>query len=850
MPTSVIASVVGALVAGGAAAIGAPALLATVAGAAATFGVSTLFRSTLAKDGAALQTPARSVTVSGRSSNSAWQVIYGEVRAGGVISYMETTNNNQFLHMVITLACHEVQDITEIYFNEELIPLDGSGNATGKYAGYVHVEKNYGTDSQTAFAGLVAGSAGKWTSNDRQRGHAGIYVRLAWNSDKFPQGLPNITAVVQGRKVYDPRSATTAYSSNAALCIADYLTNSKFGYGAVYADEIDETFLTAAANVCDEAVALAGGGTENRYECHGMFSVDLTPEQIMGELLTSLNGSAVYVGGKWRILAAAYQTPTVTLNLDGAGSVLTGPVQFTTRQSRRNLANGVKGQYISPANKWQPTDFPAVASATYLAEDNSERIWRDITLNFTKSAACAQRIAKTVLERNRRQIEVRLQCNLDAYQVITGDTVMVNSTRYGWSAKVFEVMESSLSFDETVGVSLLLREIDSGVYSWSSTEEEAEYVAATTSLPDPFTVGMPGNPGFAEELYETTGSAGVKSRLIVSWSPPSDQFVEEGGWYQLEYMPSGGSTWTVVTNIRANAFSINDAPIGQYDFRVKSINVLNVESSYATGTYNIAGLSALPSAVQNFAVRPSTGYAHLTWTLHADLDVRIGGEIEVRHTSIGSLGGVNWSDSSLIDAYNGGAVTGVGPLIRGYYIARAKDSTGNYQSSLSTFYADEALITGFTTVKSTVEGPTYTGSKVNLTLTSSILQMTNPGSLTATYYFPATPFYVDCGSVAVRRYEADLYVLRFDTSDLIDSRAAVDTWPSVDGGGVERGNVQVYAQITNDNPASSPTWSAWTPFSVAEFSARAARYKLEYVTESATWNIGVTDANVHIKVPS
>jgi hypothetical protein len=574
----------------------------------------------------------------------------------------------------------------------------------------------------------------------------------------------------------------------------------------------------------------------------------------MGELLTSINGSAVPVGGKWRILPAVYRTPTVTLEIDESGSSVRGPVQFATRQSRRNLWNGVKGQYFSPNNKWQATDFPPVASSTYQTEDDNERIWRDITLPFTKSASMAQRIAKILLLRNRRQIEVTLACNLSAYQVATGDTVMVNSTRYGWDSKVFEVMNTSLEVSESqLGVNLTLREIDSAVYDWSTSEEEDEFATEETTLPDPFTVGMPGTPSFEEELYETSGSAGVKSRLIITWSAPADQFVEHGGHYQLEYKASADSIWTIAPNLRANEYTINDAQPGEFDFRVKSISVIGVESAYTITSYVISGLMALPTGVNSFAVRPSNGYAHFTWALHDDLDVRIGGVIEIRHVTSG--GGL-WSDSALIDRYDGGQVTGVGPLVQGYYLARARDSSDNYSSATATFIADEALITGYTTVASVVEATTFPGSKVNLTVTANVLQISDTTSHNAVYYFPNSTtgspgYYIDCGSVAVRRYEADLALTRFDAGDLIDSRGLVDTWASVDGGIVDVGEARLYAQLTSNHPGSAAGWrTEWIPFTVADFNARAARFKLEFETESDTWNVGVTDLNVHIKRPT
>ena len=65
---------------------------------------------------------------------------------------------------------------------------------------YAWVYKHLGTTDQTADADLVAESD-DWNANDRLRGIAYVYVRLAWNSQIFPEGLENISAIVKGKKV-------------------------------------------------------------------------------------------------------------------------------------------------------------------------------------------------------------------------------------------------------------------------------------------------------------------------------------------------------------------------------------------------------------------------------------------------------------------------------------------------------------------------------------------------------------------------------------------------------------------------------------------------------------------------
>ena len=53
-----------------------------------------------------------------------------------------------------------------------------------------------------------------------------------------------------GKKLFDPRDDTTAWSDNPALCVRDYLTNSDYGLGEAAAN-IDDDQVEIAADVCD-----------------------------------------------------------------------------------------------------------------------------------------------------------------------------------------------------------------------------------------------------------------------------------------------------------------------------------------------------------------------------------------------------------------------------------------------------------------------------------------------------------------------------------------------------------------------------------------------------------------------
>lgn len=182
------------------------------------------------------------------------EMVYGEVRKSGGLALITSTNSNEYLHMVIMLASHEVAEIGEIFINDVSITddmLNGSGVVTsGRYANLVRIKKHLGTDTQTADTDLVS-EVPQWTTNHRLRGIAYMYVRIKWDRDKFPGGIPNFSAWVKGKKVYDARDTLTKWTPNVALIARDYLADTRFGLQVGTADIAN---TDDAANDCEEFV--------------------------------------------------------------------------------------------------------------------------------------------------------------------------------------------------------------------------------------------------------------------------------------------------------------------------------------------------------------------------------------------------------------------------------------------------------------------------------------------------------------------------------------------------------------------------------------------------------------------
>ncbi len=542
------------------------------------------------------------------------RVIYGQTRVSGPLLFAHVSGPaNEYLHLVIALAGHQCEEIGDIYFNDEIVPLDGGGNATGTFAGLARVTKHLGAVDQIADADLVAETAGKWTAAHRLRGICYLAVRLKFDENKWVGGIPNVSAVVKGRAVYDPRDAGTRWTDNPALCVRDYLVNTAFGM-AVDASEIDEDSFIAAANACDEAVELAEGGTEPRYTCNGSFDLAAQPATVIEKMVASMVGMLVYVGGEWVCHAGVHRDPTVTLDEND----LRGPISLDTELSMRETCNRVRGTFVSVEEKYTPVDAIPVVNGTYLAQDGGLEIWRDMELPFTTSHPMAQRIFKIELEQSRQGMTLRKPCKLTALRVRAGDVVMVNNARWAFAGKQFVVLGLKIAVDNmAIGVDLVLRETAAGIWDWNSGLETTYDLSPNTSFNNTRTAPMATGVVLSTSNFRQKDGT-IFPRLKVVWNLPADIMVQLGGYTHIEYKKTGDATWLVwTTTLRGSAVEdyITDVQSGQsYDVRVRHqtrYGALSADWTNATGT--VSNDTEAPSVPAALDATPSPGSITVDW---------------------------------------------------------------------------------------------------------------------------------------------------------------------------------------------------------------------------------------------
>lgn len=258
MPAAAALILTAAMTAGGAYLAGA-SLMAAIAWGAASLALSAASTLLTPKPkGSNFSAIANVRTQNFRQPITARNRIYGEIRTAGPLTFVESTAvNNTRLHMIVTLAGHQCQEIGTVYFNDDAIHpemLDANGMViSGKYASWVRIRKHLGQPGQVADPLLVA-EVPDVDSNFIGAGVTYLYVRLDFDANIFPNGVPNISAQVKGALCFDPRTGTSYWNPNPALAWNDYMVNNYIGMGADQIQEIDGDYLEAAANACEEMI--------------------------------------------------------------------------------------------------------------------------------------------------------------------------------------------------------------------------------------------------------------------------------------------------------------------------------------------------------------------------------------------------------------------------------------------------------------------------------------------------------------------------------------------------------------------------------------------------------------------
>ena len=541
------------------------------------------------------------------------KIVYGTALVSGPVSFLGATGiKNRDLYHSVVLAGHEVNAITDIHFDNEVITnvqINGSGNVTvGRFGPVngntvVKVNKHLGESGQTADADLVAAFT-SYTNSHKGTGLAYIVTKWTlWDDTQelWDKYMPtNIMAVVEGKKVYNNLTGTTAFSDNPVWCLIDYMRDTNYGMGIDTAS-IDFDAADVAAAICDATVAVPGG-TEKRYTANGVLLATDSHKTNINKLLSAMNGMLSYTNGVFVIRAGAYEAPTVSLN----ESHLQGAVSVKTALERSDRFNTVTGTFVDPSSRYKAMEFPQVQLSSALTRDNNEVLKKEIQLSLTNSSYMAQRLGYKLCLQSFLQQVITFPTNLAGIQVAVGSRVNVTLSDFGWTDKIFLCIGWTFSDSGDGGVNLILREDASTAYAdpavgdYDQTTITQRDLSVSRGVTAPTALAAFGSQGSIEVTWSNPANMSNVLTIEVWASPTSNaaQIQKIGETVSTQFIHDASNPvdpiFGEVTRyywVRSRAYSAGDSSAAISDFYPNNL----VSTISATSQTPSISITASPS---------------------------------------------------------------------------------------------------------------------------------------------------------------------------------------------------------------------------------------------------------------
>lgn len=400
--------------------------------------------------------------------------------------------------LVIALADHRCEALSGFYIGDAYYAFGGNG-LQADFNSQLEIHWHDGQADQTA-DDLLTSYSGRWTSADRLSGVA--YVVVAYKADDpkatapiWSTGRPNFLWLVKGARLYDPRKDSTIdggsgvhrwndpstweWSDNAALARYAYVrgfyvgdqvsTPSALMIGRGLSEqESPGARIIAAANICDELVALKAGGSEKRYRANGVLRAGEPFIAIEEMFAASMAGIIVQRDGGVEIEPGVAKSAVATIT---DGDLIIGePIHLDSFISQNDRVNTVTPRFTDPAQIWRDTAAPVRRSSADIIADGG-LYERSISLSMVTTHTQAQRCGEIERRLARKEHRGSIVLGPRFSYLEDGDWISWQSDRYfGGETKTFRVEAINIGADYRT--SLVMREISASVYAWTASADE------------------------------------------------------------------------------------------------------------------------------------------------------------------------------------------------------------------------------------------------------------------------------------------------------------------------------------------------------------------------------------------
>lgn len=526
--------------------------------------------------------PKDAVKIPREGSDNPVPVVYGKALVGGVkvhkwVSDIPSGMKRGYLHIIVSWCVGEIDGIEKVYFDDKNA-LDPDFKRDNQYMW--ERWDSFGAENATAIPEAVS-NIENWTTNHRGQGVAHSYFRFRMDEDReMWRGEPQIKAVIRGRKIYDPRTETTAWTDNPAICLLDFLKSTRYGKGLLDSRINTQSFIDAA-NFCDQgttqeittteyisdedptAPPIAVTSTTTVTKKRFTLNIAVVPQDgitnAVNDIRRNFRASLPQGNGVIRLAIEKDEDPVFSFTDDD----IEGDVDFQAG-SKQDRFNQVVVQFPN-ANKDYEKDevsYPPMDSQEYIdafTADNEVPLEQSFEFDGITNTGEALQMAEVIFKRSRVNGQVAFtSANPTAILLEPTDIIEVTNSTLGWVNKEFRVTNVEPAEDGTVNIGA--SEYNPAVYPWNGAVFSE--VIGGTWLGDPFSLIAPTNLQLAPDL--TLSSTG-----LLTWQHSADAFVRR---YEVVVTNAGGIVFDV--DVIGRSWTVPLIDSGAYTVTVYAVSTL------------------------------------------------------------------------------------------------------------------------------------------------------------------------------------------------------------------------------------------------------------------------------------
>lgn len=521
-----------------------------------------------------------------RESRAARRRNYGIVKVGGALMFSEVANGTRY--QILAINQGEIDSFIEHWFADKTAQLDGSDRVVNLYfdehgVPYVVLYSKLGTRFDPAFPSAIAAFPSYWTAAHQGKDIAAVMTATIQPEQKnytkvYPGGSPPIyRGIIKAAKVWDPRDPaqdkdnrdTWTWTENPVLVALDFHRHGD-GMGLAVFDYVLFTPAALAedwnyaANLCDEVMPLADGGTQARYICAGGYELPASPKEVLNAILSTCDGET-------------YQRPDGALGIrvgrDVEPDVIIDDAHILSYSNFRNGSTGgisdvnvITAKYTARDLDYQEADADPWRDETSIGISGREEV-RSLDLTWVPNHQQARRLMKVAAHRFNPEWAGQIVTDQDGLRAWGKRFITLRIHELGiddtFEIKNFEIMPG---FDSVTCVIDVLS-FGQEAYDFDPDAEEG------TAPNEPDTSGDDDEIPVPEDV-SATPSAGS---IAVTWDPSGRLDTTPA----LQYKLHAATDWLSGVIDTATSGHISGLAAGLYDVRIE-FRVGSRESGWTT----------------------------------------------------------------------------------------------------------------------------------------------------------------------------------------------------------------------------------------------------------------------------